>query len=244
MKKRFLISTFAVGLALAALGQRLIYDAGHLAIVNQNGAVRLAAEQTHNHMLGTIRQRIDDINVNLSSVVLVKNMIHRSLTEVDRALKSGRSVLHISRLTADIARHSTKLLETAQSEPWLLLFAEGLARELKDRGVHLAAEVSEFVLQEGKNVLMDYQNRDHLLRKIILELKIIRALLFGMERSIYYAKAGGALKTANPFRHFINKDPSKADEILRSYDLIKDGLQKHQPAQHIPAMNSMRAVIP
>jgi len=148
-------------------------------------------------------------------------MIHRSLTEVDRALKSGRSALHISRLVQDIATHSTKMLETAKGEPWLLLFAEDVARQLKDRGINLAAEVSEFVLQEGKNVLMDYEKRDHLMRKIILELKVIRALVFSMERSMYWAKINGVLKMANPYRNFINMDKRKADEIIRNYYLLK-----------------------
>lgn len=224
MKKQLII-LFFVSLSTSVFGQSyvtIIYDAKHLAIVNENGAVRLASETVHNNMLGNIRESIDDINVNLSSVVLVQNMIHRSLTEVDRALKSGRSVLHISRLVQDIAAHSTKMLETAQSEPWLLLFAEDVAGQLKDRGINLAAEVSEFVLQEGKNVLMDYEKRDHLMRKIILELKVIRALVFSMERSMYYAKINGVLKMANPYRDFINKDKRKADEIIRNYYLLKD----------------------
>ena len=224
MKTQLIILLF-VCFSTLAFGQSyvtVIYDAKHLAIVNENGAVRLVSEQTHNNMLGNIRRHIDDINVNLSSVVLVQNMIHRSLTQVDRALKSGRSVLHIGRLVQDIASHSTKMLETAKGEPWLLLFAEDVARQLKDRGINLAAEVSDFVLQEGKNVLMDYEKRDHIMRKIILELKVIRALVFSMERSMYYAKVGGVLKMANPYRNFINMDKRKADEIIRNYYLLKD----------------------
>ena len=200
----------------------IIMDTKHLAIVNENGAVRLAAEQTHNNMLGNIRGSIDDINVNLSSVVLVQDMIHRSLTQVDRALKSGRSLLHIARIVQDIAAHSSKMLETAKDEPWLLLFAEDAARQMKTRGINLAAEVSDFVLREGGNVLMDYEKRDQLLRKIMLELKVIRALVFSMERSIYWAKMNGLLKSANPYQNFINMDKRKADEIIRNYKLLKD----------------------
>ena len=64
---------------------------------------------------------------------------------------------------------------------------------------------------------MDYQTRDQLLRHIVLELKVIRALVFSMERSMYYAKAGGLLNAINPYRTFINKDKRKADDILRHY---------------------------
>lgn len=199
----------------------IIIDAKHLTIVNENGAVRLASEMAHNNMLGGIRGSIEDINLNLSSVVLVQRMIHRALTEVDQVLKSGQAVLHISRLVTDIAKHSEDMLTIARGEPWLVLFAEDVARHMKDRSIRLASEVSDFVLKEDGNVLMDYEKRDQLLKKIILELKVIRALVFSMQRSMFYAKINGVLKTANPYRTFINMDKQKAEEIIRNYKLLK-----------------------
>lgn len=200
----------------------IIIDAKHLAIVNENGAVRLASEMAHNNMLGNIRTRIDDINVNLSSVVLVQRMIHRSLAEVDAALRTGRSALHVARLVRDIATYTDRMLDAAKGEPWLLLFAEDAARQLKNRGIGLATDVSDFILKEGSNVLMDYGKRDALLRKVILELKVIRALVFSMERSMYWAKANGLVRMANPYSGFINMDRRKAEEIIRNYRLLKN----------------------
>ncbi len=199
----------------------IIIDAKHLAIVNENGAVRLASETAHNSMLRGIKGSIEDINLNLSSVVLVQRMIHRALTEVDQALRSGQAVMHISRLVTDISKHSEEMLSIARGEPWLVLFAEDVASQMKDRSVRLASEVSEFILKEGGNVLMDFEKRDQLLKKIILELKVIRALVFSVQRSMYYAKINGVLKTANPYRTFINMDKQKAEEIIRNYRLLK-----------------------
>jgi len=199
----------------------IISDTKHLAIVNENGAVRLASESVHNSMLKQINQNVEDINLNLSSLVIVQQVIHRSLTEVNNALKSGRSVLQVSSLIAEIIKQSNSLIEISKEEPWLLLVAEGTARQLKERGMNLATEVSDFILREGKNVLMDYEKRDFLLRKIIIELKVMRALLFSMERSVYWTKINGLLKTVNPFKNFVNKDIQKANEILRNYGAVK-----------------------
>src|SRR5690606_40138236 len=80
----------------------IIYDSKHLAIVGQNAAVRSAAEITHNSYLNTIKERLDDINLNVSSVVMVQNMIHRSLTEVDQALRTGLTVRQIGQIGAEI----------------------------------------------------------------------------------------------------------------------------------------------
>ncbi|MFD1771358.1 hypothetical protein [Sphingobacterium suaedae] len=199
----------------------IIIDPKHLAIVNENGAVRLASENMHNSMLSNIRKNIDDIHLNISAVALVQRLIHRSLTEVDQALKSGKAVVQLSRLINDIVSQSGKMLEIAKDQPLLILFAEGLARDLKERGMQLASEVSSFILKEGSSVLMDFQKRDQLLAKVILELKVMRALLYSMERAMQWAKTNGMLRSANPFKDFINKDRRKAEEILFYYYKIE-----------------------
>jgi hypothetical protein len=218
MKHSVLILLLALvaGTASAQSYVTIIYDQGHLAIVNENGAVRLASEVTHNRMLSDIKDRIEDINVNLSSVVAAQRMILRALTEVDAALKSGRSITQIVRLVEDIGKESGKLISTARDQPWLLPFAEGAARQLQQRCVRLATDVSDFILKEGSNVLMDFEKRDFLLRKTILELQVIRSLAYGMHRSMWRAAIAGPLKLLNPYRDFINRDTRIATDILRN----------------------------
>lgn len=201
--------------------QSVVFDPGHFAIVNENGAVRLAAENTHNNYLNTIRSRLDDIKLNVSSVVLVQTLIHNSLTQVNQALKSGIAAAQIVQISSEIVQESNAMIAIASSEPYLLLFAEDVARHMKSRGINLVSEVSAFVLKEGSNVLMDYEKRDALLRKIILELKVMRALCYSIGRSMYWSKVNGVLKTANPYRNFVNQDTRMADDIIRSYQLLK-----------------------
>lgn len=202
--------------------QRVVFDRNHFNIVNENGAARLAAESTHNNYLNTIRNRLDDINLNISSVVMVQTLIHRSLTQVNQALKSGIALTQVAQVSTEIIRESNAMIDIAGSEPYLLLFAEDVARQMKSRGINLVSEVSAFVLKEGSNVLMDYEKRDALLRKVILELKVMRALCYSMGRSMYWAKLNGILKTANPYRGFVNQDTRMAQEIIRNYKLLKE----------------------
>lgn len=201
--------------------QTIVFDRSHFAIVNENGSVRLAAENTHNNYLSTINSRLDDINLNISSVVMVQNLIYNSLTQVNQALRSGIAATQIARISTEIIKESNTMISIAGSEPYLLLFAEDVARQLKSRGINLVSEVSDFILKEGGNVLMDYEKRDALLRKVILELKVMRALCYSMGRSMYWAKMNGVLKTANPYRGFINQDTRMANDIIRNYQILK-----------------------
>ncbi len=219
----FLFILLLAGMTPFCYGQgyvTVIIDAKHLAIVNENGAIRLASEIGHNNMLGKIQENIDDINLNLASMGLVQRMIHGALSNVSEIQKTGRQAMQLTRLVQEIIAESAGMLNQAKGEPWLLLFAENAARQLKDRGVNLAAEVSSFVLKQGANVLMDYAKRDQLLRKIILELKVIRALLYSMQRSMFYAKMNGVLRSANPYRDFINRDRRLVDEIIHNSGML------------------------
>ena len=221
MKKSLILSLLFFKL-LNVYSQTIIFDPGHFAIVNENGAVRLAAENTHNNYLNTISNRLDDINLNISSVVMVQTLIHNSLTQVNQALKSGIAAAQVAQISAEIIRESNAMIVMAGTEPHLVLFAEDVARQMKTRGINMVSEVSAFVLKEGSNVLMDYQKRDALLRKVILELKVMRALCYSMGRSMYWAKMNGILKTANPYRDFINQDIRLAGDIIRNYQLLKE----------------------
>lgn len=220
MRGYFLI-ILSFALCLSAHSQRVVFDRGHFAIVNENGAVRLAAENAYGNYHSTINNRLSDININLGAVVMVQHLILSSLREVDQGLKSAIAVRQIGSLVAEITSESNGMIAMARSDPHLLLFAEDVASQVKNRGIGLFSEVSSFVLKEGENVLMDFEKRDALLKKIALELRVIRALIFSMKKSMYWAKMNGVFHSLNPYQDFINQDLRLTNDILFKSKLIK-----------------------
>ncbi|RZL97894.1 MAG: hypothetical protein EOO88_61965 [Pedobacter sp.] len=114
------------------------------------------------------------------------------------------------------------MLDLAAHDPHLLLFAEDVARQLKNRGVNLVNEVSSFVLREGENVLMDFDKRDLLMKKVVLELQVMRTLVYSLGRSMYWAKQAGLLRSINPYRGFINQDKIMVDGLLFNLKNLKN----------------------
>lgn len=196
--------------------QVTVFDRNHFNIVNENGMVRLTSENAYNGYLKSMNGSLNDIQLNLNAVVLVQSMIRKSLTEVDQALKTGMMSVQISQLLTEIITESNRIVTTARGQPHLILFAEGSARQVKTRAFNLANEVSGFVLKEDGRTLMDYEKRNALLRKVTLELKVIRALCYSIYKSMYWAKVNGVLRTANPYKNFLNQDTRLSAEILRN----------------------------
>ncbi|OJY99731.1 MULTISPECIES: hypothetical protein [Sphingobacterium] len=208
--------------AVYGQGATVISDSRHLAIINENAAVRYAAETTHNSYLGKINQKLDDIKINITSVILVQDMIYRSLAEVNGILRTGLTAGQIGGMASEIIRECELMIQTAKGSPHLLLFAEDVAAHMKSRGVSLAMEVSDFILKEGSDILMDYEKRDALLRKVVLELRVMRALAFSMHRSMERAKILGMLRMLNPYQGFVNRDTRLADDIIYKIKIIKE----------------------
>ncbi len=224
IRTSILLPSWLVLMTTAVYGQgaTVISDSRHLAIINENAAVRYAAETTHNSYLGKINQKLDDIKINITSVILMQDMIYRSLAEVNGILRTGLTAGQIGGMASEIIRECELMIQTAKGSPHLLLFAEDVAAHMKSRGVSLAMEVSDFILKEGSDILMDYEKRDALLRKVVLELRVMRALAFSMHRSMERAKILGMLRMLNPYQGFVNRDTRLADDIIYKIKIIKE----------------------
>jgi len=207
--------------ALVSTAQRIVLDRGHLKSVTENNLARISAELSHGRALQDIDDRLGEIHLNLGSVILTERLIYRSLTQVDQGLKNAMALRQIGELSLEIITQSREVLTMASSAPHLLLFAERTCAQMAARGTRLVGEVSALVLKEGPDLLLDFSKRDALLKKISLELKTIRALLFSIKKCMYWAKINGIWRSANPFSGFINTDKRTVENLLLSYKILK-----------------------
>lgn len=194
--------------------QTVVYDRRHLETINENAAIRNVSEITYQQNLEAIRRNTDDIGVNMASLAMVQTMIHRSLSEVNEALKDAIQVKQMGRIIQQIYSTSDQIIETASQDPILLLFAETYLRQAKERSLSLVAEVSSFILAEGNNVLISYNTRDELLTMVYNELQMINAYILAVRNSMYWAKVNGVLRKLNPYQTYINQDINIINRIL------------------------------
>ena len=214
-----------LALALFALqqtrAQRIVFDRDHFSIVNQNGLARLSAELALQSSYNKIESNLSDIKINISALVLTEQLIFNSLTQVDQGLKSGLMVADIYNLLDEIYQESTQLVSFASAHPQLLIFAEAFCSQAKARGVNLLSEVSQRILLQKADLLMNAEKRDALLRKISLELRVIRALVFSVRKSMFWASQRSLLSQLNPFKDFLNTDKRLVEQIISRYKTLK-----------------------
>ena len=208
----FLLSAFCF--ALSASAQEYVLDPQYLASVEANQAVRMSAEQTHNDYLNKINNNLNNLNINVGSVVTAQTIIYNGLANVNSALRDGLEVKYMATITSDMISYLDQALTLAKDKPYLLLFATGIGNEMKTRSVLLVSDVSGFVLKEGSNVLADYNARDQLLRKVTMQLQILDSLAYGAWRAMYWASQQSLLATLNPWQAYVNKDKLFVQQII------------------------------
>jgi len=201
--------------------QRIVFDARHLAIVNENALVRNAAETSHHQLLSKINKSLDNINLNTSSIALAQRMIYSSLSNVNSALKNGLVLHDMYAVCEEIVGYGREMGKLGINEPYLVLFSEQMIRDISKRSAQMMTEISGFVLKEGQNILMDYNIRDELIAGIRTDLQIIRGLAYGAWKAMYWAKVRGAIKMLNPFQGFINRDVQIVSDIIRKTRYLK-----------------------
>jgi hypothetical protein len=200
--------------AVPVYSQTVVIDRNHFTIVNANAAMRNVSEIAYHQTLDIIKQNTDDIVLNSSTLAMVQTMIVNSLTQVNEGFKDAIQIKMIGETVLDISAVSAEAFQLASNNPVLFLFAEEYSSQAKNRSIKLASEVSDLILKEGDNLLMNYNVRDELLNTVQKELQVILALLLSARNSIYWAKTNGVIRSLNPYQSYINKDLGLINEII------------------------------
>jgi hypothetical protein len=207
--------------ARSTFSQQVVLDRTHLSAVMANGAMRSASESLHQRYLQGSMDHFDRIKTRLSPLISAQELIFQSLSQADGALRDALIVKDIISLTQQNLTEAMALLNDAYQNPQLSLFAEQSTRMLLNRSTALYTQLAEFVLRESAQALINHESRDALLKKISLELRVIRTLLYSARKSLFWAKVNGFFRTVNPYKGFIARDHQLADEILYHLKSIK-----------------------
>lgn len=213
--KNFLFLFFFFGVKCFA--QQYIqpyYDEKHFNAVTENNVMRMTAEVALEKQTNKINENVNTINKNLAKVVATKNLIYNSLYEVNEVIKDGKEVKYIGQLLLDIKKEADGLFALTKDSPQYNVFAVSYGKRIYTTSLTLYEDVRTMVLTSNKDILMNYNSRDELLKKVVYKLQLLRAELYGARTSIYWAKMNGMWNTLNPFKSWINQDMYLINSII------------------------------
>jgi len=218
--KYLLLLAFCLSLS-GLKAQEVVVDPVTSAAILVNSAVINGQLNTTNDNLSSISRGQMAVSGQLLIVNDLQSKIYKGLSEVASVINNLATIKEIAQCGSDIVGDVSQAVTLAKSDPVLLLFAEQGARDFEKRAVTLAADVSAFVLQGGKNNLMDSGERGKLLNHIQSEMQILRGIAYGMNRAMYWAKMNGIWRSLNPWAQWQNQDVRIANDVLNNPKYLK-----------------------
>ena len=219
MKAIFLL-TFCLISGLCS-AQEIVVDPAVSASIAINAGIINGQLNTTNDRLNLIQKGQLAVSGQLGIVNNLQNKIYNGLSQVASVINNLTTIKEIADCGTDIVKDVESSVRLARSNPVLLLFAEQGARDFQTRAVTLAADVSAFVLRGGNNNLMDSGERGKLLNHIAQEMRILRGIAYGMNRSMYWAKMNGIFRSLNPWAEWQNNDVRIANDVLTNAKYLK-----------------------
>jgi hypothetical protein len=201
--------------------QELVFDPATSAAIAMNAGVINGQLNNTNDKLNLIQKGQLAVSSQLVIVNNLQNKIYTGLSQVASVINNLTTIKDIADCGSDIVKDIQSSVTLARSNPALLLFAEQGARDFQTRAATLAADVSAFVLKGGNNNLMDSGERGKLLNHIAEEMRILRGIAYGMNRSMYWAKMNGIFHSLNPWAEWQNNDVRIANEVLNNAKYLK-----------------------
>jgi len=219
MKKLIFMLLFLAG--KTAWAQEIVVDPLVSGAIAVNAGVINGQLNTTNNKLDLIQKGQLAVSGQLIIVNNLQSKIYNGLSQVASVLSNLTTIKEIAECGSDIITDVESSVKLAKSDPVLLLFAEQGARDFQTRAATLAADVSAFVLKGGNDNLMDSGERGKLLNHIAQEMRILRGIAYGMNRSMYWAKMNGVFHSLNPWAEWQNADVRIANDVLTNAKYLR-----------------------
>ncbi|WP_338239694.1 hypothetical protein [Persicobacter diffluens] len=126
----------------------------------------------------------------LAGVTAMTTVVYETHRTVKSVMKDSKSVAEVSKVLSDIFKYQSEVYEVAKGNAQMMLIAADLEQKSAGRIIDLMDYVNSFALKEGKENLLDAKERASFIRYVIQELRVIRAIAYGMSRRMKTARYG------------------------------------------------------
>src|SRR5699024_63053 len=191
----------------------ITFDAEHAWNIEFNHGARTTAETSIKSYNNKMLQDLKSTNESLLRFTAAKELVYRSLVEVNNLLRDGKQGKTITLLLARITENTNRLMKAAGSDPLYLPFATRTMEYMTAQALGLVNEVQAVVV--NPKILMEHKQRDSLLQNILFRLRMISASLSRICNVVEYNKSKGFWKAVNPFQNYINRDRAIIQDIIR-----------------------------
>jgi hypothetical protein len=202
--------------------QQIVINDKLLAQITKNHAVRLASEQTFLDSYEKQKKLYDDVKNKTAQVIAIQEYIYQQLKNVNSALTQSKKLMYLYQYLGKIVTNSNKMLDLSAQHPEYAVLVSKYYVEIGKQTMKLQQEVSQDILNENKDFLMDASDREMLIEKIFTRVRNINGNILYIILRLENAKKIPYLYQVPMLRNYINIDKAIVGDIIIKYQYLFD----------------------
>lgn len=219
MKKIIIFATFLFGVTRVT-SQQIVINDKLLSQITVNHGVRLASEQAFLDSYKKQKELYDEINNKTMQVIAIQEYIYQQLKNVNSALTQSKKLIYLYQYLGKIVSNSNKMLNLSAQHPEYAALVSKYYVEIGKQIVKLQQEVSQDILNEDKDFLMDAMDREMLIEKVFTRVRNIHGSVLYIILRLETAKKIPYLYQVPVLRNYINIDRAIVGDIIQKYKYI------------------------
>ncbi|ATN07230.1 hypothetical protein CRN76_18390 [Chryseobacterium indologenes] len=219
MKKIIIFATFLFGLTRVT-SQQIVINDKLLSQITVNHGVRLASEQAFLDSYKKQKELYDEINNKTMQVIAIQEYIYQQLKNVNSALTQSKKLIYLYQYLGKIVSNSNKMLNLSTQHPEYAALVSKYYVEIGKQVIKLQQEVSQDILNEDKDFLMDASDREMLIEKVFTRVRNIHGNILYIIMRLENARKIPYLYQVPVLRNYINIDRAIVGDIITKYKYI------------------------
>ena len=221
MKALIVLIAFVFAGLIPIKSQQVVINEKLLAQLTKNQAVRLSSDKLFFNSYEKQKQLYDDIKGKITQVVSIQEYIYNKLTNVNMAIKQGKQMQYLYQYFGEIAQNSGEMLSLSSKNPEYAILLSKYYVFITDEGLKLKKEVTEEILRESNDFLMDPYDREILLRKIFDRARLINGTILYINLVLKNAKQTPYIYQIPVLSNYVNLDKMIVKDIIMKYGILK-----------------------
>lgn len=191
-----------------------------LSQITVNHGVRLVSEQTFLDSYKKQKELYDEINNKITQVIAIQEYIYQQLKNVNSALTQSKKLIYLYQYLGRIVNNSNKMLDLTAQHPEYAILVSKYYVEIGKQTMKLQQEVTQDILNENKDFLMDASDREMLIEKVFTRVRNINGNILYIILRLENAKKIPYLYQVPVLRNYLNIDKAIVGDIIQKYKYL------------------------
>ena len=200
--------------------QQVVINEKLLSQITVNHGVRLVSEQTFLDSYKKQKELYDEINNKITQVIAIQEYIYQQLKNVNSALTQSKKLIYLYQYMGRIVNNSNKMLDLTAQHPEYAILVSKYYVEIGKQTMKFQREVTQDILNENKDFLMDASDREMLIEKVFTRVRNINGNILYIILRLENAKKIPYIYQVPVLRNYLNIDKAIVSDIIQKYKYL------------------------